>query len=1768
MTICAIEKKCNQEVIYAMRKENIRRRCIAILCLIMSVCMLLSPVSAFAAEDCEHPKDNIAIDIVDNEEVITCNSCGKILGKNHIVNIDDLDNGYLIDIGSEEYNKYSEAGYELYGMHILLYTPSQDEFIKISRMSDDTADESTYFQIFNLKNETDFLGLVGNLLVDDQNEELYKRFESCFIKEYNGESVCKLELEGGVQYAFLIAEESHSDLKYKISVDQGYKTSSDGMWKYEILDDDTINIVQYVGKAENITIPTEIENKHITQIQIDAFKDKNIIELHIDEYEKKYYENIDFKSIIESLSGLKDLYMHRICGDSYTLTNGTVHYLCDEELKKSFENQKPDDCHSFLFPYWITCTCKCGYSKERDIVPGTQDRYGKDVHDTELKKIIEPTCTEDGFDLYECKNCKYTEKRNVKSAKGHKFVKGETVEPDCKTHTDGHYSGDICSVCGYTQNEKTIPWSHDYEITNAKNATCLSDGYTGDKVCKNCGDTIKGSKIEALGDNWIVENNDVVCSRCGRHPLKSDDWYYEINKDNKTAKLIAYLGTDLADKQELTIPYSIDGLKVTDIITDRSIVFCSKNAQIALNNTKYYDTYIHSNLLNIKNIGDLFYESRPDYYLLSCSKSAEFLGYKDCVNKKEGEYGNKNAMCYLHCSICGENFTDDSIEYAPRYSSHDFTVETTRKEPTCVEDGYVTYKCSRCDETETITLKKSGHSWDSGIVSKKTTCESFGELLYTCNNCGETKTETLTGDEKYSELSDMQKKIYKHADTLVQIKRIEPTCTSVGYTEGLKCSKCGEIIIEPTIIPVIAHEYTSSVKEPTCTEKGYTEYICKNCGNTYRDNYVNALGHSPKYELKGKKIEGTYPESKHRYIDSETFNFSDNGADAYELTFDSSTYVYQSDYKGDYIVIFDSTGKEIGRYTGYELSGKTITVNSSSFTIKLEVNSDVTGCYGFKITNINGLYKTYDIGNEEPTCTESGYTSGKYCTRCNTWYEGHKELPALGHKTESIIVKPTCTEKGYTKYVCSVCQKETKDRDNYTNALGHDYKKTVTQPTCTEKGYTEYKCKVCGYSYKGDYTEATGHTIVTDKGVQPTCTESGLTEGKHCSVCGIVLEEQTKIDALGHDFRGNDGYIPASCTENGFSGIGNCNRCGMKSKGVILKATGHKYSVSKVEPTCTHKGYYLYTCTNCGDEIIEYGYKDITEHKYADKIISPSCTEQGYTLHTCSECGYSYKDNYVEAIGHESVLISNAEAPTCTAAGHTAATKCKKCGVVTAEEQIIPALGHNYSGQAVNCGNGRHYYACINGCGTYGVNNTENKTENCYNNSDSGVCDVCKGKIETEHRYRKNIISNPTYDSEGECKYECVICGDTYTEKIPKLICSHKNTKTVKEQATCYKDGKTEEICLTCGKVISSTIIPKLNHNIITEVVKEPTCTESGIKKEHCTLCGMTVSEMEIPKMQHSIKSVIVNPTCTEHGYTKYVCTMCNKEVKERDNFTEPLGHSYFEVERIEPTCEEKGYTSYKCSTCGELYIEESASKGHKWAYSVKNGTCIEKTQKIKTCQSCGKIETISLDYGTHKYLIKTSPATISSDGYVKKTCEYCGKSHISEKIVKIQNISLSAKSYVFNGKNKKPNVTIKDAKGKLLKYGRDFKLIYDKNCKSIGTHKVKVIFTGNRYRGTKILKYVIKPAAVSLKKITVKKKSFSLSWRKNKNISGYEVQYGTDKNFKKSSKKSVSKNKTNVTVKNLKSGRKYYIRIRGYKSVSGKKVYSSWSKTQIITEV
>ena len=196
-----------------------------------------------------------------------------------------------------------------------------------------------------------------------------------------------------------------------------------------------------------------------------------------------------------------------------------------------------------------------------------------------------------------------------------------------------------------------------------------------------------------------------------------------------------------------------------------------------------------------------------------------------------------------------------------------------------------------------------------------------------------------------------------------------------------------------------------------------------------------------------------------------------------------------------------------------------------------------------------------------------------------------------------------------------------------------------------------------------------------------------------------------------------------------------------------------------------------------------------------------------------------------------------------------------------------------------------------------------------------------------------------------------------------------------------------------------------------------------------------------------------------------------------------------------------------------------------------------------------------------------TKKATFTADGVKTYTCTSKDATK-TEAIAKVSNVKLDKTSYTYDGKAKKPTVTVKDSKGKVLKNGTDYTVSYPSGRKNVGKYKVKVTLKGN-YTGSKDFEFTIKPKGTSLSKLTAGKKQFKATWKAQKTqTSGYELQYATNSGFS-SGKKTVNikKNKiTSETVKKLKAKKKYYVKIRTYKTVSGKKICSGWSKVKNIT--
>lgn len=90
--------------------------------------------------------------------------------------------------------------------------------------------------------------------------------------------------------------------------------------------------------------------------------------------------------------------------------------------------------------------------------------------------------------------------------------------------------------------------------------------------------------------------------------------------------------------------------------------------------------------------------------------------------------------------------------------------------------------------------------------------------------------------------------------------------------------------------------------------------------------------------------------------------------------------------------------------------------------------------------------------------------------------------------------------------------------------------------------------------------------------------------------------------------------------------------------------------------------------------------------------------------------------------------------------------------------------------------------------------------------------------------------------------------------------------------------------------------------------------------------------------------------------------------------------------------------------------------------------------------------------------------------------------------------------------------------------------------------------------------------AKPSMKKVTAKSKAVTAKWTKKSGVTGYEVQVALKKNFKTGLKKTTVKStKVSTTFKKLKGRKKYYVRVRAYKVVEGKKFYSGWSTVKSV---
>ena len=402
----------------------------------------------------------------------------------------------------------------------------------------------------------------------------------------------------------------------------------------------------------------------------------------------------------------------------------------------------------------------------------------------------------------------------------------------------------------------------------------------------------------------------------------------------------------------------------------------------------------------------------------------------------------------------------------------------------------------------------------------------------------------------------------------------------------------------------------------------------------------------------------------------------------------------------------------------------------------------------------------------------------------------------------------------------------------------------------------------------------------------------------------------------------------------------------------------------------------------------------------------------------------------------------------------------------------------------------------------------------------------------TSHTYGSAVITKqPTCTSEGTKTKTCTQCGATVTETIAKL--SHSYTATV-VAPTCTTNGYTLHKCSVCGTSYKDSTTKAIGHSYGNSVVtKQPTCTSEGTKTKTCTKCNARVTET-IPKTSHKYADTVVAPTCTADGYTLHKCSVCGTSYK--DSITKATGHSYGNsVVTKQPTCTSEGTKIKTCTKCNVTVTEKLPAKGHT-AVTDKGypATCTTagKTDgsHCSVCNTVIKVQTVIYATG-HKSSgwIVDKAASIGVKGSKHKECTVCKKVLETAEIPALSRISiskasvtLSTSTYAYDGKAKKPGVTVK-LNGKTLKNGTDYTVSYSNNTK-VGTATVKITGKGN-YTGSVSKTYNIKNnfkkatiSGISNKSYTGKNITQSFTVKYNgktlKKGTDYTVSYLSNKNI------------------------------------------------------
>ena len=283
---------------------------------------------------------------------------------------------------------------------------------------------------------------------------------------------------------------------------------------------------------------------------------------------------------------------------------------------------------------------------------------------------------------------------------------------------------------------------------------------------------------------------------------------------------------------------------------------------------------------------------------------------------------------------------------------------------------------------------------------------------------------------------------------------------------------------------------------------------------------------------------------------SDFWVYTKAGASALNITFNSKT-ALEEDF--DYLYVFDKENKQVGKYTGTQLAGKTITVSGDTVKIQL-VSDDAGNAWGFKVDVITEKVeeecKHTDTTKREvrnakaATCTLDGYSGDIYCTNCGNLIEAGSVTKAVGHQWDNgVITKAaTATQTGIKTYTCTVCKIT---RTEVIKALGNNTKPIGNSNKPKLKTGEKITDKSTGAVYKLTGKNTVEYVKATSKKASRTIPSTVKLKGIKCQVTSIATKAfkgDPKIKAV---------VIPATVRKIGKEAFAKCKNL----KKITIKTT-------------------------------------------------------------------------------------------------------------------------------------------------------------------------------------------------------------------------------------------------------------------------------------------------------------------------------------------------------------------------------------------------------------------------------------------------------------------------------------------------------------------------------------------------------------------------------------------------------------------------------------